>query len=91
VTGSVLIGNAIGEGKTLKAKLYAKLITFQSFVVLMLCFLFLVIFRNSVPQIFTDQIQLITIVSDNLIYAALFILIHGTGLTFGGALRGLGK
>jgi Na+-driven multidrug efflux pump len=41
--------------------------------------------------LFTNQPELLSIVSNNYKWIAMFLMIHGVGMSLGGALRGMGK
>lgn len=91
IAGAVFIGKSMGEGKAIKAKSYTILITFCTFIALLVFSSFLWYFRENVASIFTNQKDLLDMTSENFKYIAVFLVIHGIGMSIGGALRGMGK
>ena len=91
IAGAVFVGKSMGEGSAKKAKTYMKLIVGYTFVVMTILAVFLYIFRMNVSLIFTDQEELLNLTSDNFRLIAVFMVVHGIGMSIGGALRGMGK
>jgi len=81
----------MGEGNAKKGKTYTKLIVFYTFLVCLFCAIFLVIFSETVAKIFTNNEELLVLTTQNYKYAAVFLVIHGLGMSTGGGLRGIGK
>ena len=91
IAGAVFVGKSMGEGSAKRAKIYTKLIVVYTFLVLAVCSVFLWIFRENVSRVFTDQADLLALTSDNFKLIAVFLVVHGIGMSIGGALRGMGK
>ena len=91
ISGAVFIGKSMGEGNARKARKYTYLITFYTFLALILGGALLVYFSRTIGMIFTNQEELIEMVSYNYQFIAVFLVIHGIGMSIGGALRGMGK
>jgi MATE family multidrug resistance protein len=91
IAGAVFVGNCLGEGKPQKAKTYQWLITVYTFVACAVCSSLLVIYKEWVASLFTNDPDLFRLVTENSKYMGLFVLIHGIGMSLGGALRGMGK
>ena len=51
----------------------------------------LVIYQDQIASLFTNQPDLLLLVTSNYKWVALFLMIHGFGMSIGGALRGMGK
>lgn len=81
----------MGEGNAKKAKIYSKLIVLYCFLACVVCSILLVVFRESVARIFTNQEDLLAMTVENYKMVAIFLVIHGIGMSIGGALRGMGK
>jgi Na+-driven multidrug efflux pump len=81
----------MGENAPERAVIYTKLIVFYTFVILSILSACWYIFRFNVAYFFTDQPELLEIVSDNTIWFALFLVVHGLGMSVCGALRGIGQ
>jgi MATE family multidrug resistance protein len=91
IAGAVFVGKSMGEGSGKRALIYTKLITLYTFLSLIIVCTLLIVFRYDVATFFTDQPELIQMVGDNYCWMALFLMIHGVGLSLAGALRGMGK
>ncbi len=91
IAGAVFIGNCMGEGKPRKARTYLTLITIYTTISLAFCSTLLEVFKDWVALLFTNAPELLPIVTDNYKYVAIFLVIHGVGMSLGGALRGFGK
>lgn len=91
IAGAVFVGKSMGEGSAKRAKIYCKLIVFYTFLTCLVCSFLLVIFRREVALIFTDQADLLDMVTENYKVVAIFLIIHGIGMATGGGLRGIGK
>jgi len=91
IAGAVFVGKSMGEGSAKRAKTYMKLIVGYTFIVMAVLAVFLYFFRMNVSLIFTDQEVLLNLTSDNFRFIALFMIVHGIGMSIGGALRGMGK
>ena len=87
----MFVGNCLGEGKPKKAKTYANLITAYTFVVCLICASLLVLYQEWIALLFTNQPDLLQLVTSNYKYVAIFLVIHGIGMSLGGSLRGMGK
>jgi MATE family multidrug resistance protein len=81
----------MGEGRPQAAKTYLYLITIYTTIALAICSGLLVVFKDTVALLFTNSPVLLPIVADNYRYVAVFLVIHGVGMSLGGALRGFGK
>lgn len=91
IAGAVFVGNCLGEGRPHKAKHYANLITGYTFLVCAICASLLVIYKDWVALLFTNQPDLLHLVKTNYKWMAVFLVIHGIGMCLGGSLRGMGK
>lgn len=90
ICSSVFVGSCLGEGQPKKAKTYANMVTGYCFVVCATCAALLVIFQDWVASLFTNQPDLLAIVTSNYKWCAVFLVIHAVGMSLGGALRGMG-
>jgi len=81
----------MGEGKPKAARIYLYLITAYTTVTLAICSLLLVFLKDTVALLFTNSPELLPIVAENYRYIAIFLVIHGVGMSLGGALRGFGR
>lgn len=54
IAGAVFVGKSMGEGSPKKAIIYAKLITVYTFIIMVVCAIFLEVFKDNVALIFTD-------------------------------------
>ncbi len=91
IASSVFVGNCLGEGKPRKAKVYQLMITSYTFVICAIFSALLVLYKEWVAALFTNDLQLLTTVIGHLKWIALFLTVHGIGMSLGGALRGMGK
>lgn len=91
IAGAVFVGNCLGEGKPHKAKIYQWLITVYTFIACAVCSALLVIYKEWVASLFTNDPDLFRLVTENFKWMGLFLLIHGIGMSLGGSLRGMGK
>ena len=91
IAGAVFVGNCMGQGKPRKAKEYSKLLVLYTFLCLTVVCSLLLLFKERVAQLFTNQPDLLAIVTANYQWVALFLIVHGIGMSLGGALRGMGK
>lgn len=62
-----------------------------TFVACAICSFLLVFYKDWVASLFTNDPDLFRLVTENLKWMGLFIIIHGIGMSMGGALRGMGK
>jgi multidrug resistance protein, MATE family len=90
-TSVVFVGNSLGEGNPAKAKVFFTLITMYAFFVCIICSSLLVIYKDWVAALFTTDLQLLKMVSQNLKLIAIFITVHSLGNSMMGALRGMGR
>ena len=81
----------MGQGRGAKALAYTKLITLYTTGCLLIISLLLILFSEQTALIFTSDPELVLTVSTHYKYMALFLVIHGAGQVFGGALKGMGK
>ena len=88
---AVFVGNCMGEGKPKKAKVYVNMITAYTLLSLTVFASLLVIYQDQIASLFTNQPDLLLLVTSNYKWVALFLMIHGFGMSIGGALRGMGK
>lgn len=51
----------------------------------------MILYKEWIAAIFTTDPQLFSTVVGHLKWISLFLLIHGIGMSLGGALRGMGK
>ena len=91
IAGAVFIGSCMGEGKPRAARTYLYLITIYTTITLAICAALLEIFKEWVALLFTNSPELLEIVTHNYKYVAIFMVVHGVGMSLGGALRGFGK
>ena len=54
IAGAVFVGNSLGEGSPKKAKLYLKMITAYTFIVIAICSSLLVIYKDWIAMLFTN-------------------------------------
>lgn len=91
IAGAVFVGKSMGEGNFRTAKTYLKLIVMYTFLTCLICSVLLIVFAREIALIFTDQPDLLEVVTSNYKYVALFLVVHGIGMATGGGLRGIGK
>ncbi len=91
IAGAVFVGNCLGEGKPRKAKVYQWMITSYTFVVCAIFAALMLMYKEWVAALFTNDAQLLSTVIGHLKWIALFLVVHGIGMSLGGALRGMGK
>ena len=63
IAGSVFVGNSLGEGKPKKAKVYMEMITVYTFLVLAVCSSLLVLYKDWIALLFTNQPELLSVVT----------------------------
>jgi MATE family multidrug resistance protein len=84
---ATVVGNAIGENNIKKGKKYAKLTVLISIGISFICILVMMINRNTIPTLFTDDQTLISLTS----YAMKFMVISFTFDALQGVLAGVIK
>jgi MATE family multidrug resistance protein len=84
---ATVVGNAIGENNIKKGKKYAKLTVLISIGINFICILVMMINRNTIPTLFTDDQTLISLTS----YAMKFMVISFTFDALQGVLAGVIK
>ena len=67
------------------------MITSYTFIICAIFSALLVLYKEWVAALFTNDLQLLTTVIGHLKWIALFLTVHGIGMSLGGALRGMGK
>jgi putative MATE family efflux protein len=80
--GSILVGNALGEGQKREAVLYAYAAEYIAIVIGILLFAAILFFAEDIVRIFNPEPGLVEIGSDALRFFALFILIEAVGFPF---------
>lgn len=68
-TTTVFVGNSMGEGNSDKALAYLKLCTLFSFFLCLTVGSTIALFRHEIAMIFTDNAELISMVSEAMIVA----------------------
>ena len=91
IASSVLVGKSMGEGSGKRALSYANITVGMAFIASVIISVSWYQMRDKVAYFFTDQEELIEIISDNTLYCCIYYVIHGTGLALSGALRGMGR
>jgi MATE family multidrug resistance protein len=91
IAGAVFVGNCLGEGKPSKAKVYQTLITAYTFVACAIFSALLIFYKEWVASLFTNDPDLLRVVTENFPLIGIFLIVHGIGMSYGGALRGMGK
>jgi MATE family multidrug resistance protein len=89
VTATIRVGNQKGLGQIMELKRVAKslfLMTLLFELIFVFCFL---VFRDQLPLIYIDDVDVITLASNILVIAAFFQLSDGFQVVLLGALRGL--
>ena len=80
--GSILVGNALGEGQKNEAVHYAYAAEYIAIVIGILLFAAILFFAEDIVRIFNPEPGLVAIGSDALRFFALFILIEAVGFPF---------
>jgi multidrug resistance protein, MATE family len=91
IASSVFVGNCLGEGKPKKARTYSNMITLYTFIVCAFCATLLILYKDAIALLFTNQAELLSFVTAYYPLCAIFLVVHGIGMALGGALRGMGK
>ncbi|CDW80126.1 multidrug and toxin extrusion protein 2-like [Stylonychia lemnae] len=91
IAAAVFVGKSMGEGNAKKGQTYTKLIVIYTFLICILCSVCLVYFNETIARIFTNNDQLLAMTIENYKYIAIFLIVHGIGMSVGGGLRGIGK
>ena len=80
--GSILIGNALGEGEKNEAVSYAYATEYIAIVIGIVLFAFILFFAEDIAGVFNPEIALVDIGSNALRFFAVFILIEALGFPF---------
>ncbi|EKG00153.1 hypothetical protein TCSYLVIO_008917 [Trypanosoma cruzi] len=91
IAASVLVGNAIGEGKPLLARRMAFCCLCMTVTIAMLSLIVVYLARNLIPRIFTDDKKVISIVHSLLKYFFVYHVFDAFQSGVMGVLRGCGK
>ena len=67
------------------------MITVYTFIICAIFSALIMLYKDWVAALFTNDPQLLSTVVGHLKWIALFLLVHGIGMSLGGALRGMGK
>jgi Na+-driven multidrug efflux pump len=81
MVASVCVGKSMGEGNAKKAILYSTLIALYTFFVNLIIAIFITIFKREIAMIFTDQIDLVTLVSHVLPLMSLALVLMSLSFT----------
>ncbi len=80
--GSILVGNALGEGEKKEAVRYAYASEFIAVVIGLVLFTFILIFAEDIVRVFNPDVELVEITSKALRFFAIFFLIEAVGFPF---------
>ncbi len=88
---TTLVGNSIGEQDWEKAKLYTKAALCFGLSMISTTTVFVLIFKNSIPYVYTSVPEIAALVSGLLGIYVCFSLVDCTQIILHGAIKGLGK
>jgi len=80
--GSILVGNALGEGEKEEALRYAYAAEVIAILIGLALFIIILIFPDNIVRVFNPEIALVKVGSDALRFFALFIFIEAIGFPF---------
>ncbi len=80
--GSILVGNALGEGKKKEAVRYAYASEFIAVVIGLVLFAFILFFAEDIVRVFNPEVELVEIGSKALRFFAIFFFIEAIGFPF---------
>ncbi len=88
LTLTIAIGFEVGAGRLEDAYQYSKLGLYISIGFAVFCTIFLVVFRNLIAAIYTNDPSVLSLIGQFLIYASVFQLADGIAVPIKGILRG---
>eukprot|EP01080_Neovahlkampfia_damariscottae_P005110 gene5110-8708_t len=90
-SAGIRIGNLIGSGNAIAAKISSYIVILVGFVITIFISTIFLTFRNLIPRIYTEDVEVVKITSDVLVVCAGFNLFDGVQGVSSGILKGIGK
>ena len=80
--GSILVGNALGQGQEKEAVRFAYATEFMAIIIGAVLFIFILTFPENIVRVFNPEIELVNVGANALRFFAVFIFIEAIGFPF---------